>query len=283
MLENFSSFLQSIKDFLPSVAVIVIAVLAYLIFNFLIRLLRKSLIAKAKTKKQIAGIEIFSKTSRYVLIGLLVFSAIFASSNAWTGLGLSLGLISAALGWALQKPITGMAAWLMIILRRPFAVGDRVIIGSVKGDVLDITLTHIYLREVGGIVVSEENSGRIVMVPNSILFEQNITNYTLRDEYVLDQVFFTITFESDLDTAMEICKKSVQEIAEKMPETIKRDPYIRNNFQPNGINVSVRYFVKATKLQGVSSKITEVILAALKNSDKVEFSYPHTEVILRHK
>lgn len=283
MFEQFSNFFKSIEGFLPGLAVIAVAVLVYIIFNFLLKLLKKSLLGKAKTKKQVAGIEIFSKTARYILLAMLILAAVFASSNAWTGLGLSIGLISAALGWALQKPITGMAAWLMIILRRPFIEGDRVIIGAVKGDVLDITLTHIYLREVGGIVPSEENSGRVVMVPNSILFEQNITNYTLRDDYVLDQVFFTITYESNLETAMNICKKAVEAASRQLPDAVKKEPYIRNNFQPNGINVSVRYFVKAIRLQEISSKITEEILEAVKNSNQVEFSYPHTEVIIRKK
>ena len=189
--------------------------------------------------------------------------------------------MSAALGWALQKPITGMAAWLMIVLKRPFSIGDRVVIGAVKGDVSDITLTHIYLKEVGGIASGEENSGRMVMVPNSILFEQNITNYTLQDEFILDQVVLAITYGSDLDEAIKICREAVSAVKEKYFGAIKRDAYVRNNFQPSGINVSVRYFVLANRLQEVSSYITGEIFSRIKVSDKVKIAYPHTEVVIK--
>ena len=86
------------------------------------------------------------------------------------------------LGWSLQAPVTGIAAWLMLILKHPFKIGDRVIIAGITGDVMDITLTHVILNQVGGTVSSEERSGRGILIPNAILFAQTITNYTLEEE-----------------------------------------------------------------------------------------------------
>ncbi len=122
-----------------------------------------------------------------------MISGVLFLHASWTALGLGVGLLSVAIGWALQRPITGMAAWFMIVVKRPFEIGDRVTIGAVKGDVVDITLTHIYINEIGGLVPSEENSGRTIMIPNSVLFEQNIINYTLQNEFVLDQVVTMVT------------------------------------------------------------------------------------------
>ena len=281
MLEELLEKIKSLESFFPFLAVLFISLIAYLLFGLSIRALRKALLQKAKTKKQVASIEASSRIFKYAFLFLLIIVISFYYSKSWTGLGLSLGLVSAALGWALQKPITGMAAWLMIILKRPFSIGDRVVIGSVKGDVSDITLTHIYLKEVGGIASGEENSGRMVMVPNSILFEQNITNYTLQDEFILDQVVLAITYGSDLDEAIKICRESVSAVKEKYFGAIKRDAYVRNNFQPSGINVSVRYFVLANRLQEVSSYVTGEIFSRIKVSDKVKIAYPHTEVVIK--
>lgn len=100
--------------------------------------------------------------------------------------------------------ISSVFAWLIIISRRPFKIGDRVIISGVKGDVINITLTHIFLDEVSGTIDEEEESGRTVMLSASIIFEQEIINYTEKDSYILDEVIITITYESDLDKAEKI-------------------------------------------------------------------------------
>lgn len=281
MFEEIVKDMKSLESFFPFLALLLIAFLAYLLFGFSVRALRKTLLQKAKTKKQIASIEAFSRIFKYAFLFLLIILISFYYSKSWTGLGLSIGLLSAALGWALQKPITGMAAWLMIVLKRPFSIGDRVVIGSVKGDVSDITLTHIYLKEVGGITAGEENSGRVVMVPNSILFEQNITNYTLQDEFILDQVVLAVTYGSDLDEAIKICREAVMIVKDKYPGTIKREAYARNSFQTSGINVSVRYFVIANRLQEISSHITEEIFRKIKSSKDVRVAYSRTEVVLK--
>ncbi|MCK4521832.1 MAG: mechanosensitive ion channel family protein, partial [Nanoarchaeota archaeon] len=200
-----------------------------------------------------------------------------------TGLGVTVGLFTAALGWALQKPITGIAGWIMLVVKRPFDIGDRIIIGKVRGDVDDITLTHIYIKEIGGIVSGEENSGRIVMVPNSKLFEQDIINYTLQDEYVLDQVAVTVTYECNLDRAIKIALEAAKKCARDFIKQTGKKPYALTYFEPNGINVRVRYFAPAKHLQEISSAITKEIFDNIRKTKSVEIAYPHTEVVFRKK
>lgn len=281
MFEGLVQDIKSLESFFPLLIVLSIAFVVYLLFGFSLRSLRKILLVKAKTKKQIASIEAFSRIFKYAFLFLLIVLISFYYSKSWTGLGLSIGLLSAALGWALQKPITGMAAWLMIVLKKPFSIGDRIIIGAVKGDVSDITLTHIYLKEVGGTTLGEENSGKVVMVPNSILFEQNIINYNLQDEHILDQVVLAITYGSDLEEAIKICMEAVAVVKDRNFGVITKKAYVRNSFQPSGVNVSVRYFVLANRLQEVSSYITEEIFSRIKVSEKVKIAYPHTEIIIK--
>ncbi|MDD5738475.1 MAG: mechanosensitive ion channel family protein [Candidatus Pacebacteria bacterium] len=281
MINEIIQGIKSLEAFFPFFIVLLIAFGVYLLFGLGLRASKRALLQKAKTKKQIASIEAFSRIFKYAFLFLIIILISFYYSKSWTGLGLSIGLLSAALGWALQKPITGIAAWLMVVLKRPFSIGDRVIIGSVKGDVSDITLTHIYLKEVGGIILGEENSGRVIMVPNSILFEQNITNYNLQYEYVLDQVVLAITYESDLKEAVAICKEAVKVVKDRYFGAITKEAYIRNSFQTSGVNVSVRYLVLANRLQEISSYVTEEIFERVKNSQKVKFAYPHTEVVMK--
>ncbi len=282
-MTNVSGFINSLGNIIPILRAVITVVILFVVLNFIINFLRKKLLKRAKTKKQISNVEIFSKVLKYLLILILIIFAIFSYAGSWAGLGLGIGLFSAALGWALQKPITGIAAWIMIIAKRPFEIGDRVIIGNVRGDVADVTLTHIYLKEIGGIVPGEETSGRIIMIPNSILFEQNIINYTSRDEYVLDQVVVAVTYESNLDKAVEIGLESAKKLTKEVRKKIKKEPYVRTYFQPSGINVHVRYFAPAKKLQEFSSEITKEMYNGIAKTKSVEIAYPHTEVILRRK
>jgi len=171
----------------------------------------------------------------------------------------------------------------MVIIKRPFEIGDRIIIGNVRGDVTDISLTHIYIGEIGGIVAGEEKSGRVVMVPNSILFEQNIVNYTYsNDEFTLDQVGLTITFESNLDKAMEIVLKAAEKHRKRF-KVDKGEPYVRTFFDPHGMKVWVRYFSPAKRLEELSSEISKEIYENIMRTKNVEIAYPHRDIIIRKK
>jgi len=282
-MANFFEFLGDLKIIVPLLRTIIIVILLIIVFNFILGLIKKGLLKRAKTKKQISNVEIFSRIFKYAFLLILIIFAIFTYTGSLAGLGLTVGLLSAALGFALQKPITGIAAWIMVVVKRPFEIGDRIIIGNVRGDVADITLTHIYIKEIGGIVAGEETSGRIIMVPNSILFEQNIVNYTSKDDYVLDQVTAAITYESNLDKAIKIALESAKKHTKEFIDITKKEPYVRTFFQPNGINVSVRYFSPAKRLQEISSTVTKEMYDRIMKTKGVEIAYPHTEVIFSKK
>lgn len=278
-MDNFYKVIDEFRVFIPMVRTIITVIIVFVFFSLILSVVKKGLLKKAKRKRQISNIEIFSKVLKFVFLLMLIIFALSSYAGSWAGLGIGIGLFSAALGWALQKPITGIAAWIMVVTKRPFDIGDRVIIGKVRGDVADITLTHIYLKEIGGIVVGEENSGRIIMVPNSTLFEQNIINYTQQDEYILDQVTVTVTHESDLDKAMEIALKSAKKHTKDVIEKTKKDPYIRTYFQPNGINVHVRYYSPAKNIQEISSNVTKEIFDSIMKTKNVRIAYPHREIL----
>ena len=280
---NIIESLQNLGFFIPILRTIITVIILLIAFNLILHFIKKGLLKRDKTKKQISNIEIFSRVLKYMFLLILILFAIFSYSGSWAGLGLGLGLFSAALGWALQKPITGIAAWIMIVVKRPFQIGDRIIIGQDKGDVVDITLTHIYIGEIGGIVAGEENSGRVIMVPNSILFEQKIINYTHQDDYILDQVVVTVTYESNLNNAIKIALESAKKHTKEVINITKKEPYVRTFFQPSGINVHVRYFSPAKRLQEISSTVTKEISDRIMKTKGVEIAYPHTEIIYRKK
>lgn len=282
-MASLAEFISEYRTIFMLIQTLLIVVLVGSFINYLLRKLKVFLLNHTKKKKQRSNIEIFYRIINYGFIVLLVLIGFFSYFRSWTSLGLTVGLISAAIGWALQKPITGMAAWIMVVIKRPFEIGDRIIIGEVRGDVVNVTLTHLYINEIGGLVDGEETSGRTVMVPNSLLFEKNIINYTSNDDYVLSQVIVQVTYESNLDKAMEIAQIAALKHTQKFVEETGKPPYVRTFFEPSGIDVHVRYFCPARGIQEVASDITQEIFKQVKKAKNVEIAYPHTQLVMPHQ
>ena len=187
------------------------------------------------------------------------------------------------LGWSLQAPITGIAAWIMLIVKRPFKIGQRVIIAGVTGDVVDITLTHVILNQVGGTVGGEERSGRGILIPTAILFGQVITNYTYDVDYILDEVVVRITFESNWEKAETILIAAAKDVMGDIIDKTGEEPFIRAEFFDAGVNIRLRYKTRPAVRQEMSSRIVKIIFHEFAKSGDVEFAYPHSEVLYRWK
>ena len=271
--------IENISNIIKPIIIFVIILIIYLFVRIF---LKKSLISKAKTKKMKHNITIFLNfvTYLFIFISAIIILLYFTGGNL--ALGIGAGLLTAALGWALQRPITGIAAWIMVIASRPFSIGDRIIVGTTKGDVMNITLTHIFLKEFGGTTGGEETSGRIIMIPNSVLFEKDVINYTFQDDYILDEITVTVTYESDIDEAEKICLDVAKKLTKDL-EKIPSSPFVRSSFHPSGIDLKIRYYVSANKRQLYNSEITKQIFKEIGKEKSVEIAYPHTEVIFRKK
>jgi small-conductance mechanosensitive channel len=212
---------------------------------------------------------------------ILVFFLI-GFSGSLAALGISAGFLGMVLGWSLQAPVTGLAAWLMIVVKKPFRIGDRVIIGGTVGDVTDITLTHVVLNQVGGTVSGEEQSGRGVLVPNAILFSQVITNYTLEQKHMLDEVPVRVSFDSDMDLAQRLLLQAVRDAAGSVLKQTGEQPFLRLEFYDAGVLMRLRYQTIPAERQRISSDIIQEILVAFKKHyPAVKFGYPHSVVRLQ--
>jgi len=279
--------MEYIEPYADVTRLILVIIISFVIFSIMSRVIRKHLLKKVRTKKQASNVTVFLDLLKYLFLILLVIIAFSSYYGNWSEFGFIIGLLTVALGWALQKPISGVIAWLILITRRPIHIGDRVIILGIKGDITNISLTHIFLDEVGGTIEGEESSGRTVMIPTSIIFEQEIINYTHQDDYILDEVTTAITYESNLEKAEKIVSDAVCKIMkpfwEKFPKRITKEPHVRLLFKDSGIDVTVRYYTIATKRNEIATDIRREIYKLIRKSEDVEFAYPHTEVLFRKK
>lgn len=297
---DYAFLLTQLEPYMDLLQLVLFLAVTFAVLTIILKIVERRLMKKAKTKSQQSNIAIFTSLMKYLFI---FFALVFSFSyyyGSWGEAGLIAGLLTAALGWALQKPITGVVAWLILVVQRPIHIGDRVIIEGITGDIVNITLTHIFLNEVGGTIQGEEESGRTVMIPTSIIFEEEIINYTHKDDYILDEVTATVTYESNLKTAEKIMMDSVRgtmkdyvegltnrltrvmrRSKDKFARSLSEDPHIRLDFKESGINVTVRYKSIATKRNQISTDIRREIHKKISKSEDVEFAYPHTEIIMK--
>ena len=225
----------------------------------------------------------FMMTWKYVWTAIIAIFGVIGLSGSMKTVGISAGFMGMVLGWSLQAPVTGLAAWLMIILKRPFKVGDRVVIAGIVGDVMDVTLTHIILNQVGGTIGGEERSGRAVLIPNAIMFNQVIVNYTLQQDYILDEVPVRLTFESDWEEAEKILIKAAKEVTKEIIEKNGEEPFIRAELFEAGVLMRLRYKVDPPRRQEVTTYIVRIIFKEFSKNPRVEFCYPRSEVTYEWK
>jgi small-conductance mechanosensitive channel len=256
--------LSEIMNTWPRASTALVAVLAVLFFYKLsVIAIKKLLFRHVRTKRQQANVYLFMHIWRYFFffIMLIILISIFTDSLQWV---ISTGFIFAAFIWALQKPIAGVFAWLIIVTKKPFKIGDLVSIGESRGEVYDITLTHIYLAEVGETTTKEVATGGIVMIPNSVLFEQPAINYTFHDEYVLDTIGIVVDYKSNLALVKRICEAAAKKVTKEFIHETAREPITNIAFLTPGVLVEVKYYTKIGEKEAISSQISEEILKQTK-------------------
>lgn len=259
----------------------VIIVVSLLIVRRIFTKILKAYISRRELKEE--NITQFMMTWKYIWTAIIAIMGIIGLSGSMKAVGISAGFMGMVLGWSLQAPVTGIAAWLMIILKRPFKIGDRVIIAGIIGDVMDVTMTHIILNQVGGTVGGEERSGRAVLIPNAIMFSQVIMNYTLQQDYILDEVPVRITFESDWEEAERILVEAAKKITKDVIEKTGEQPFIRAELFDAGVLMRLRYKVEPPNRQEISTYIVREIFKEFANNPRVEFCYPKSEITYEWK
>lgn len=221
----------------------------------------------------------------FIVIGSIWFKGI-------AQLGTFLGLASAGLAVALHDTIANMAGFFFIEARKPFRVGDRIQLGEVMGDVIDIRLFQFSVVEVGNWVDADQSTGRIVHVPNSLVLKTPLSNSHAGFEYIWNEVAVLVTFESDWKKAKEILLVVAKENAESLSQGAqaqirqaaqkylivagKLTPTVYTTVKDSGVMLTIRYLVNPRQRRGTEQKIWEEILDHFGREPNIDLAYPTT-------
>ena len=218
---RFPGFFQNY----PVVSKLIIALAVVVVCLMVLRLIDVYFIGRVRNIVYQYNLRRVSKLVLGLVIAFFVLTIFFQN---WYTAVVSFGLISLILGFALQTPITSFIGWIYILVREPYRVGDRIKIGTVTGDVIDVNYLDTTLWEFGGDYLSTEHpSGRIVKFPNSNVLNTPVYNYTWPlFPYIWNEIKFHIAYNADLEfvaeTMKEVAEKEVGEAMMKQVEVFRQ-------------------------------------------------------------
>jgi small-conductance mechanosensitive channel len=143
------------------------------------------------------------------VVALLYIAVLF--SDRLGGLTITLGVAGAGIAFALQEVVASVAGWVALSFGNFYRVGDRVQLGGIRGDVIDIGVLRTTIMEIGDWVKGDAYNGRIVRVANSFVFKEPVFNYSGEFPFLWDEIIVPIKYGSDYHLAREIIERVADE------------------------------------------------------------------------
>jgi len=266
-------------------------IIATLLAVFLIVILRRSVINLFILKLKDAKIRYnWLRATSYAAIS---FGIIIVGQIWLDGIGsivTYLGLVSAGVAIALKDPIANIAGWLFILWSRPLEAGDRIQLGEHSGDVIDINFFNFTVMEIGNWVDGDQNTGRIIHIPNGKIFIETLANYGKGFEYIFNEIPVLITFESEWKKAKKILGKIAKDFGEQpsraaekeikkasqkfLIQDQKLDPVVYTKVAESGVCLTIRYLCTPQFRRDTEQEIWEEILKEFKLEPNIELAYP---------
>jgi small-conductance mechanosensitive channel len=228
----------------------------------------------------------------YVAIGLAIIGIWVPNTQT---LLVSYGLVAAGIAVALQDIFKNFAGGILLFAMGIYRVGDRIEINGRYGDVIDIGIMYTTLLEIKEWVEGDQPTGRIDIIPNSIVLNNTVENYTKQLSFVFEDMSIPVTYKSNWRKAsrniLEIVRKEtdpVIELASGQMKALGEKYYVqRKGVEPavfltvtdNWINMSVRYPTVAKERRATKNRISTAILEMIEASDDIEVASATMEIV----
>lgn len=251
-------------------------------------------VVRAQIGRQIEDVNrrhVLRKWVGYGYAALLFAFAIALFADSVAGLGTVLALLLAGIAVALQDILRSVVGWLYLSSRAGVAIGSRVEVGGVTGDVIDIGVLKTTLLEVGGaLVFGRQSTGRLVTVPNYRMLADLVRVSGSENPFVWQEMRITVTYESDwrraerilLDAAEELHAEIAPELHEGFQRLERRYAFKYGTLTPtvyvsvadSGVDLFLRFLVHVRRRRGSIDRIARRILTGFAAEPQVELAYP---------
>ncbi len=232
-------------------------------------------ISRADTVLEETALPMVNRLVRFTVIALGVLLAMAHLGLPIAPLLASAGVAGLALSLAARDTLSNLIAGLLLIVDRPFRVGDRIELWSAPletgtwGDVVEIGLRATQIRNPDNLVV---------VVPNNEIMRRDIVNYTISGEDIRLRIPFSCAYESDIERAKALLVEAAGEV-----RGVKLDPapvVIVRGFGPSEVNLQLRVWIhEARNRRSIADEITGKAMAKFRKAG-VEIPYPKRELYI---
>ena len=271
-VKQVNQLTQYVQDSIPELITFGLKVLAALVAFFVgrlvIRWIRKIVRRSFERSGADKGVEQFvDSLLKYGLYALLVFSLISSLGFDTTSVAAVLTSGGVAIGLALQGSLSNFAGGVLILLLKPFVVGDYIIEDSngKEGTVKEIQIFYTKLSTI---------DNKTIVIPNGMLTNNSITNATAKDERQLD-LRVSISYDADIRQA----KNVIEELLEKDECIIKNEQInvFVHELADNAVVLGIRAWVKNEEYWTTRWRLLEEIKLSL-DENGIEIPYPQMTV-----
>ncbi len=223
-----------------------------------------------------------------------VVAAVYLIEDIAT-LATTLGLVGAALVISLQDVCASFFAWFVIMLGHKFTIGDRLEIDGTKGDVLDIQLLRTTLIEVNNWLGTDQPTGRIIVIPNNLVFKTKVFNYSHGHPFIWGKIDVTVTYSTPVAGALALFKKVLEEetredfaAARRAAAAMERrygvpdaeyEPKIHTRLADSGVTFSLFYVSHYRQTSAVRNRINRRLIAELEHHREIQLAYTTMSVL----
>ena len=250
---------------------LVAALLIYIVGAWLIKMCRKSLSSVFQRKKTDPAIVSFTTSLITALLWvILIIIAVGTLGVETTSLAALLAAGGMAIGMALSGTVQNFAGGVMILIFKPFKIGDYIEAQGFAGVVSEINITCTKLTTL---------DNRVIILPNGALQSGSVNNYS-RNEYRRVDFVFGVEYGSD----SELVKKLILDIAQAdsrvltVEQGAPDNPFVAlSSLSPSSVDFTVRLWCKASDYWGVFFDTNEAVYKALPENG-IKFPFPQMSV-----
>ncbi len=260
-----------LPDVLSFAIQFVVAVIVYLIASRLIHLVLKIVRRSMERANTDEGVKQFVlPVIKYTLYIILIFVIMGLFGIATTSAVAVLGSAGVAVGLAVQGSLSNLAGGVLILLLKPFKVGDYIVehAHGNEGTVVEISIFYTTLT-------TPDN--RVIVIPNGSLSNSSLTNVSRLDKRRIDLVV-GIGYESDIRKAKEVFYHVAEQESARLPE--EEIVVFVDNLGASSVDLGLRIWVGAADYWTAKWRLTENIKAAL---DENQISIPYQQIDVQIK
>lgn len=286
---------ELLQDFLnhPNYSKTVSTIIGITIIWLIIKILQHKYFSKIKDNDNRYKAKKFSSFIGYFFT-IILLAIVF--SDKLGGLTMALGVAGAGIAFALQEVIASFAGWLAIMFGSFYKTGDRVQLGGIKGDVMDIGVLRTTIMETGQWVDGDLYNGRIVLIANSFIFKEPVFNYSGDFPFLWDEIKIPIQYGSNYAMATKLFEEIGKEVAGNLTiqsreewvtlqskfrlEDAQTEPMVSLVANDNWVEFTLRYVVDYKKRRATKTELFTKILTQIEaTKGKIKFASTTIQLI----